>query len=301
MSEKVQKVLARAGFGSRREIEEWIKAGRIKINHNVAQLGARIEVDDRVALDGKPLSSKRLFAEPQRVLMYHKNVGTVCTRSDPEGRKTVFQDLPKTHGARWVLVGRLDINTSGLLLVTTDGELANRLMHPSYEIEREYLVRVLGAVSPEVTQQLTQGVELEDGFARFERLVDMGGEGANHWYRVVLKEGRNREVRRIWESQGVQVSRLARIRFGPLNLPKSLRRGHYAELTPAELRQIYQAVGLSQSKKVVHQRSSSAKSRDKSGRSASAKSKSGKVYAPVKTEYGKSGRKRARKKPSVGS
>jgi 23S rRNA pseudouridine2605 synthase len=244
MSEKIQKVLARAGLGSRRQIEQWIAEGRIRINKQTAKLGDRISEGDAVQLDGRRVSEEKMFAGVRRVLMYHKDVGTVCTRSDPEGRKTVFQDFPKITGGRWIIIGRLDITTTGLLLATTDGELANRLMHPSYEIEREYLVRVLGQVAPSMIEQLKQGVELEDGPAKFESVVDMGGEGANHWYKVVVKEGRNREVRRLWESQGIQVSRLSRIRFGPVSLPKYLRRGQCADLHEEKIAALCNSVGL---------------------------------------------------------
>ncbi|KPJ89640.1 MAG: pseudouridine synthase [Gammaproteobacteria bacterium SG8_11] len=245
MSEKIQKVLARAGFGSRRQIEQWIEEGRIRVNQQTAKLGDRISDSDVVELDGKRISAQRMQAGSRRVLMYHKDVGTVCTRSDPEGRPTVFDDLPRLRGGRWILVGRLDITTTGLLLVTTDGELANRLMHPSYGLDREYLVRVLGQVDQAMLERLLQGVELEDGMARFESIADMGGEGANHWYKVVVKEGRNREVRRLWESQGIQVSRLTRARFGPINLPKSLRRGRWADLEEQQIAALCQLVGLS--------------------------------------------------------
>lgn len=244
MTEKLQKVLARAGLGSRRQIEQWIAEGRVRVNQQVAKLGDRIGEGDAVQLDGKPISAQKMFADNRRVLMYHKDVGSVCSRSDPEGRKTVFHDFPRIKGARWIIIGRLDITTTGLLLATTDGELANRLMHPSYGVEREYLVRVLGKVAPEMIERLIQGVELEDGPARFESVVDMGGEGANHWYKVVVKEGRNREVRRLWESQGIQVSRLSRIRFGPVSLPKYLRRGKCADLTEDTIEALCKSVGL---------------------------------------------------------
>jgi 23S rRNA pseudouridine2605 synthase len=245
MSEKIQKVLARAGFASRRQIEQWIEEGRIRVNQQTAKIGDRIGEGDVVELDGKRVSAQRIQAADRRVLMYHKDVGTVCTRSDPEGRKTVFDDLPKLRGSRWILVGRLDITTTGLLLVTTDGELANRLMHPSYELDREYLVRVLGKVDEAMLARLLQGVELEDGMAQFESIFDLGGEGANHWYKVVVKEGRNREVRRLWESQGIQVSRLSRVRFGPISLPKSLRRGKWADVEDQHISKLCELVGLS--------------------------------------------------------
>jgi 23S rRNA pseudouridine2605 synthase len=244
MSEKIQKVLARAGFASRRQIEQWIEDGRIRVNHQTAKIGDRISEGDVVELDGKRISAQRMQAANRRVLMYHKDVGSVCTRSDPEGRKTVFDDLPRLRDGRWILVGRLDITTTGLLLVTTDGELANRLMHPSYGLDREYLVRVLGKVDQTMLERLLRGVELEDGMAQFESIVDMGGEGANHWYKVVVKEGRNREVRRLWESQGIQVSRLSRIRFGPVSLPKSLRRGRWADVEDHKIAKLCELVGM---------------------------------------------------------
>ena len=244
MSEKLQKVLARAGFGSRRQIETWIAEGKVKVNGQVAKLGDRVTETDRLALDGQQVNAQQKQGQRPRVLIYHKDVGTVCTRSDPEGRETVFQHLPVLKNGRWIAVGRLDITTTGLLIMTTDGDLANRLMHPGTQIEREYLVRVLGKVSDEIIRQLQQGVELEDGPARFSQIIDTGGDGANHWYRVVLHEGRNREVRRLWESQGLVVSRLSRIRFGPVSLSKQLKRGRWMELSGPELTALYQVAGL---------------------------------------------------------
>ena len=248
MDEKIQKVLARAGYGSRREIETWIEQGRIKVNRQIAKLGDRIGPDDRVFLDGKPL---RIQHAPRlRVIAYHKPVGEVCTRQDPEGRPTIFERLPRIQNARWIAVGRLDINTSGLLLLTTDGELANRLMHPSSEIEREYAVRVLGEITPENLQQLQAGVMLDDGMAHFDRILDSGGEGSNHWYHVTLCEGRNREVRRLWEAVGMKVSRLMRIRYANIELGRSLRPGKFRDLESDELQQLLQQVGITQSVKV---------------------------------------------------
>ncbi len=240
--EKLQKLLAREGHGSRREIEARIAAGRVRLNGRVATLGDRATADDDIRLDGHRVTLHG--SVPQQVLLYHKPVGEVSTRSDPEGRPTVFQALPRAVGGRWIAIGRLDLNTSGLLLFTTDGELANRLMHPSGELEREYAVRVFGQVAPEVLERLLAGVELEDGPAAFDRIEAAGGEGANHWYRVVLREGRNREVRRMWESQGVTVSRLTRIRFGPVSLPRALRVGRFERLQGEGLAALYQAVGL---------------------------------------------------------
>jgi len=248
MDEKIQKVLARAGYGSRREIETWIEQGRIKVNRQLAKLGDRIGPEDRVFLDGKPL---RIQHAPRlRVIAYHKPVGEVCTRQDPEGRPTIFERLPRIQNARWIAVGRLDINTSGLLLLTTDGELANRLMHPSSEIEREYAVRVLGEITPENLQQLQAGVMLDDGMDHFDRILDSGGEGSNHWYHVTLREGRNREVRRLWEAVGMKVSRLMRIRYANIELGRSLRPGKFRDLESDELQQLLQLVGITQPVKV---------------------------------------------------
>ncbi|MGV6808496.1 MAG: 23S rRNA pseudouridine(2605) synthase RluB [bacterium] len=245
MAERIQKLLARAGYGSRREIERLIGEGEIKVNGALATLGMQISEKDQVILKGRRLHlHTRLRAAP-KVLMYHKRSGEVCTQSDPEGRTTVFENLPRLSSGRWVMVGRLDINTSGLLLFTTDGELANRLMHPSWEIEREYAVRVLGEVSEETLMQLKAGIELEDGMAQFSSISDAGGEGANHWYHVVLKEGRNREVRRMWNAVGVQVSRLIRVRYANLSLPRSLSRGKYETLEHKPMRSLYESVGLS--------------------------------------------------------
>ncbi|HEU4644040.1 MAG TPA: pseudouridine synthase [Burkholderiales bacterium] len=226
----MQKLLAAAGLGSRREIESWISAGRLKVNGAVAALGGRASPVDVIELDGKVLVLKPAGARP-RVLLYHKPDGEMVTRSDPEGRPTVFQRLPPLSGAKWVAVGRLDINTAGLLLLTDSGELANRLMHPRYEVEREYAVRVLGALRPEEREQLVAGIQLEDGSARFDRLEPSGAAaGANRWYRVVLREGRNREVRRLFEAIGRKVSRLLRVRYGPVELPRDLRPGRWVEL-----------------------------------------------------------------------
>ncbi len=243
MDEKIQKVLARAGLGSRREVERWIEAGRIRVNGKSARLGDRIGPKDRVTLDGKALT--HLWQTPRaRIIAYHKPIGEVCTRKDPEGRPTVYDHLPPLPHGRWIGIGRLDLNTSGLLLLTTDGELANRLMHPSREVEREYAVRVLGEVRPEDLEALHTGVELEDGPARFDRIIDAGGSGSNHWYHVILREGRNREVRRLWEALGHAVSRLIRVRYGPVELGRALRPGKWRELTPEEMAELYRLAGL---------------------------------------------------------
>ncbi len=237
MSEKLQKVLARAGFGSRRQMEAWIESGRVKINNRVAELGNRVTPEDVIQVDDKTITFPHQITDPI-VIMYHKPVGEVCTRSDPEGRRTVFEGLPKIASGRWVGVGRLDINTSGLMLFTNDGELANSLMHPSAQIQREYAVRVLGEVDAQMIYNLTHGVELDDGPARFEDLVESGGKGSNQWYHVVVAEGRNRLVRRLWESQGLQVSRLMRVRFGPVFLDKKLRPGETQELDAKTIKEL---------------------------------------------------------------
>ena len=244
MAERIQKILSRAGYGSRREIERWVEAGDILVNGKPALPGQAVDENDKIILRGQVLKlASKLKAKP-RVLLYHKKVGEICSRHDPENRPTVFDNLPKLASGRWIQVGRLDINTDGLLLFTTDGELANRLMHPSYEIEREYAVRVLGEVSDEIIDQLTKGVMLEDGMAKFSQIRFEGGEGANSWYHVVLHEGRNREVRRLWESQDLMVSRLRRIRYGDIKLDRSLRSGQYEELDIKGMRKLYEKVGL---------------------------------------------------------
>jgi len=261
VDEKLQKVLARAGYGSRRVMETWISAGRIKVNGAIAGLGDRVGPDDKILVDGKKLAANTAIEVPQRILLYNKPIGEICTRDDPEGRKTVFDNLPELHHARWVAIGRLDINTSGLLLFTTDGELANRLMHPSSQVEREYAVRVLGDVSPEMIAAMHEGVMLEDGKARFTDIQYFAGENSNHWYHVVILEGRNREVRRLWESQGVRVSRLKRVRFGNIFIPSQISVGRYCELGGKEARDLYHIAGLKYrpTKKPVMRRSISSK------------------------------------------
>ena len=244
MGERLQKFLAQAGYGSRREIENWIREGRISVNDRPAELGVSVTPDDRIRIDGRLLARAQPTARPPRTLVYHKPAGELTTRKDAEGRPTVFDNLPNIRSGRWISVGRLDFNTAGLLLVTTDGELAHRLMHPSWQIEREYAVRILGEVGEAVLQRLLAGVMLEDGRAAFASIKDAGGQGVNHWYHVVVREGRNREVRRLWESQGLQVSRLIRVRFGPVSLPRSLRAGRFQDLTPEELAELYAAVKL---------------------------------------------------------
>lgn len=244
LSERIQKALAQAGHGSRRQIEAWVQEGRITINGKQAQLGDHISADDRVLLDGKQLRLKFKHELARKVIIYHKPEGEICTRSDPEKRKTIYDNLPKLRGGRWVAVGRLDVNTSGLLLLTTDGVLANKLMHPSSGFEREYAVRVLGEVDRDMLKRLRDGVELEDGKASFDTIRDAGGQGANHWYHVIIKEGRKREVRRLWESQGVTISRLIRVRFGDVILPRGLSAGRFENLDEASLNKLLRVVGM---------------------------------------------------------
>lgn len=248
MSEKLQKMLAAAGYGSRRELERWISDGRISVNGKEAKLGDRASLEDTIMVDGK---RARLATEEQRirVLLYNKPEGEVCTQSDPEGRKTVFTSLPKLTGERWIAVGRLDINTTGLLLFTNNGDLANKLMHPSSEIDREYLVRVHGTVDDDMLKRLREGVLLEDGPAKFSDVVPGERVGTNGWYTVALMEGRNREVRRLWESQNVEVNRLKRVRFGPIFLPSYARRGQWVELDEKPLNDLLASVKMSVSKK----------------------------------------------------
>ena len=241
--QKLQKVLANLGLGSRRKMERWIEEGRVTVDGSVATLGDRIHAGQAVRLDGKPLEVDA--TEQVRVLLYHKPVREVCSRDDPEGRKTVFERLPKLKTGRWISVGRLDFNTSGVLLFTTDGALANALMHPSNAIEREYLVRVMGRVDEPMVERLKEGVELDDGRARFSDIQEGGGDGINRFFYVVLMEGRNREVRRLWESQGNTVSRLKRVRYGEVFLPSKLKKGQWLELPQRDVDVIYQMAGLS--------------------------------------------------------
>ena len=242
MSEKLQKVLARAGFGSRRELETWISQGRIRVNGRVAVLGDRVGVDDKVVVDGKKLSPQGKTKDSRRILLYNKPEGEISSRDDPKKRSTVYDGLPGLRHSRWVSVGRLDINTSGLLLFTTDGELANRLMHPSSNIEREYAVRVMGDVSEPMIKRMHEGVMIDDHLCRFTDIQYFGGEGLNHWYHVVLMEGRNREVRKLWESQGLKVSRLKRVRYGPIFIPSTCRKGRFIELPKRDVDKLVQIV-----------------------------------------------------------
>ena len=242
--ERIQKVLSRGGLGSRREIERWIEEGRLKLNGKPVALGDRLKPGDYLQLNDRVVNWDKFAIQPTRVLLYHKPTGEVVTRRDPEGRPVVFTQLPKLSTARWISVGRLDINTSGLLLVTNNGELANKLMHPSTEVEREYAVRILGYVSDATLETLKKGVELEDGVAKFDQIHFYGGEGANKWYHVIVSEGRNRLVRRLWESQEVIVSRLTRVRYGPVVLPERLKTCTFYELTDKELDLLFEFAGL---------------------------------------------------------
>jgi 23S rRNA pseudouridine2605 synthase len=241
--ERLQKLLANAGEGSRRGLEKRIEAGEVRVNGQVATLGDTAAAGDEVALGGASyrVVNKSAF---HRSIVYNKPLGEITTRSDPEGRPTVFDRLPRVKGGRWVAVGRLDINTTGLLLLTTDGDLANAMMHPSNQVDREYACRVFGEVDGAMIERLKKGVELDDGLARFGDVVDSGGDGENHWYHVTLMEGRNREVRRLWASQGVTVSRLKRVRYGAVFLPHRLRMGEWSELSPGDHRILREDVGL---------------------------------------------------------
>ena len=223
----------------------------MSVNGNLATLGDKAELSDVLRLDGKVVRLNHRPESKHRVLAYHKPEGQICSRSDPEGRPTIFDNLPRLRSGRWIAVGRLDINTSGLILLTTDGDLANRLMHPSSEVEREYAVRVLGEVTESTKRALRKGVELEDGTASFNSIRDAGGQGANHWYHVILNEGRNREVRRLWESQGLKVSRLARVRYGPIVLARSIKPGTWEELLRRDIDKLRQLVGLPRVKDLV--------------------------------------------------
>lgn len=241
-NERVQKILSQVGLGSRREMERWIENGWVQVNGNPIKLGDSAGADDKITVKGKLIQNPLSVKKKPRILMYHKPVGEISSRHDPKFEKTVFDNLPHLRQGRWVQVGRLDLNTSGLLIFTNDGELANRLMHPKYGFEREYAVRVHGRVNPEVLTILQKGVMLDDGMAKFTKIDFKGGEGANSWYHVTLNEGRNREVRRLWESQGLEVSRLIRIRYGSLAMPRFLSRGQCYELEPKEVENFIKAL-----------------------------------------------------------
>ncbi|MCU7917112.1 MAG: pseudouridine synthase [Candidatus Thiodiazotropha sp. (ex Epidulcina cf. delphinae)] len=247
--ERLQKVLANAGMGSRRQIEGWIAEGRVEVNGEPAKLGQRVMPSDAIRVDGRPVAKRLLEAPEREVLVYNKPEGELVTRKDPEGRRTVFDRMPKLKHGRWIPVGRLDINSSGLLLLTTDGELANRLMHPTRQVEREYAVRVMGEVSEAQLKQLTHGVELEDGPARFEEIVESGGNGINRWYHVVIMEGRQREVRRMWEAVDARVSRLKRVRYGSVILDSVLKVGRWRYLSENEINELLTSSGLKPAKR----------------------------------------------------
>jgi 23S rRNA pseudouridine2605 synthase len=243
VTQRIQKLLANQGMGSRRQIDKLLTEGRIKVNGKIAKPGDQIDGNEKISIDDKPVRLNRQNVKP-KLLMYHKPVGLVSTRSDPEGRPTIFSQLPKLQNGRWVGIGRLDINTSGLLLFTNHGELANRMMHPSFEMEREYAVRLRGEVTPEKIRMLTEGIELSDGIACFDQVIDSGGQGTNHWYHVILKEGKNREVRRLWEAVGTEVSRLVRVRYHQFNLPKWLKPGKTRFFDDEVVKQLFKTLEL---------------------------------------------------------
>ncbi len=256
-TQKLQKALAQSGLGSRREIEGWIRAGRVTVNGAAAQIGARVGRSDSIHVDGRAIGA-RTEGHPARVLLYHKPEGEIVSRDDPGGRPSVFDRLPPVKGGKWLAVGRLDFNTGGLLVLTTSGELANRMMHPRYGMEREYAVRIRGRVAPVDMERLTRGIRLKDGEAKLEAMEEQGGEGANRWYRVVVHEGRNRIVRRLFEVLGLTVSRLMRTRFGPISLPPRLTRGHHVELPQSEVRRLLAAVGAPQPETQIHRQDAKA-------------------------------------------
>ena len=242
MSDRIQKLIANAGYGSRRWAERLIEQGRISINNQEAKLGDKAKISDKVTIDGRLIDLGRYAEEETKVLILNKQAGVICSNKDEEGRKSVFEFLP--DNTRWVMVGRLDLNTSGLLLFTNNGDLANKLMHPSSEIDREYAVRVLGKVEDEHIKKLTNGIELEDGFAKFHRVTLGGGEGANRWYHVVVREGRKREVRRLWEALDFKVSRLIRTRFSDIRLPEKLRANQSEYLKPKQVQALLKSVDM---------------------------------------------------------
>ena len=249
MSEKLHKILAQKGFGSRREIEGWIKAGRVSVNGKIATVGLRVDFGDQLKVDGKriqysqPKATRSQILSTQ-ILLYHKLAGEICSKVSQGGKPSIFAHLPKSDKSRWINIGRLDLNSSGLLLVTNNGELAYRLMHPKFQIEREYAVRVFGQVTQEMITRLLQGVQLEDGLAKFDKMTFRGGRGINSWYHVILREGKNREIRRLWLSQRIQVSRLIRIRYGALQLPSDLPGGKWQECSRQQIIVLAGLVGI---------------------------------------------------------
>jgi 23S rRNA pseudouridine2605 synthase len=294
-SERVQKALARMGFGSRREIERLIGEQKIRINGQLAKPGDHVKEGDKVNI-----GNRRAVITSEvgriRVLIYNKPEGEICTQKDEEGRRTVFESIGKLQTGRWISVGRLDINSSGLLLFTNYGELANHLMHPSHEIEREYAVRVQGEVTDEIVKRLLKGVDLEDGFLKFDSITDSGGQGSNHWYNVIIKEGRNREVRRLWQSQDVRVSRLIRVRYGNLTLPRTLKLGRKVELSLDEIKALFEFIGL----EWPASRDEEIRKKSNKARSASIKQQLYGGDSPAKTSRGSTTQRRGaglRKKP----
>tara|TARA_R110000787_G_scaffold159314_2_gene273089 strand:+ start:4096 stop:4950 length:855 start_codon:yes stop_codon:yes gene_type:complete len=275
MSQRIQKALATAGVASRRAIEDWIEEGRITVNGRPAEIGQSVSHDDKIRVDGRLIAMSRAKPAP-RVILFRKKTGELVTRDDPEGRRTVFRKLPELESGRWIAVGRLDINTSGLLLMTTDGELARRLTHPSFEVTRVYAVRVLGEVTAEIRQQLLKGVKLEDGVAKCEALrlaeppeADDGEVAANRWYEITMREGRNRVVRRLFEAVDLQVSRLIRIAYGPVQLGRGIKAGSYREATAEELSGLLRAVGMEPAKKNKEAKPKTAAGRRPGGRPGS--------------------------------
>ena len=288
--ERVQKALARMGYGSRREIERLIGEGKIRINGQLAKLGDHVSEGDKVNVGNRSAVIKS-DVNRIRVLLYNKPEGEICTQKDEQGRRTVFDSINKLKDGRWISVGRLDINSSGLLLFTNYGELANHLMHPSSEIEREYAVRVQGEVTKDSIENMLKGVELEDGLMKFDQITDSGGQGSNHWYHVVLKEGKNREVRRLWQSQDVRVSRLTRIRYANLVLPRDLKSGRKVELSLDEIKNLFDFIKLewpASRDEMAKQRSSKAKNLSIKNQLYGSQSKS----ASSKTSRARVGRKK---------
>tara|TARA_R110002124_G_scaffold233381_1_gene398618 strand:+ start:22362 stop:23102 length:741 start_codon:yes stop_codon:yes gene_type:complete len=244
MKQRIQKLLAHCGIGSRRKIESWIESGMVMVNGEVITPGTMVSINDDIQVNGRKINVKELLSNDTRVIIYNKPEGKICTKFDPEGRKTIYDDLPLLNSGRWVSVGRLDLNTSGLLLLTTNGELANRLMHPSYEIEREYAVRVFGKVSDDVLLRLKTGVEIDGEIYKFNSVKIRSATNSNHWYHVTLSTGRNREVRKLWESQDVNVSRLIRLRYGVISLPRWLTTSKSVELSTDEIDKLCKSVNI---------------------------------------------------------